>query len=135
MKVIIIGNRYENYLTLVKFVKDVTGLGLKESKELCDSTIKLNKQMVLDVIDYNTTIELFNKNLLGHGLTIRKYRKDIIQKFLRENDENYDIKSDDEYLIYLELFDFLFKNDKESLRNSMNEAVDKCKKKLDEWKI
>lgn len=134
MKIQVIG-RTENRLQFVKWVKDVTGYGLKESKELVDLMFETKKPLTLNVVNYNEAFNSFNQCLSGSGLTIKKDRVEIINKLLREGSLHEEVKSDFEYENFLELFDYLYKTDKENLRDLMNKGVDNLKEKLNDFKL
>ena len=133
MKVIIIGKTTRK-LAYVKFVKEVTGLGLKESKELVDNS-EFAEKLTLDV-DYEKTLQLFKESdLENSGLILKKHRKEIINKFLMENDPDFDISSDPEYNKCLDTFNFLFRTNKENLKESLNETIENLKNIIDALKV
>ena len=125
-------------LQLVKWVKDVTGLGLKESKELCEPFVD-NHSITSLIIEISTSYveaeKLFFSANLNNTVTLKKYRVEIIENFLRKNDPDWNNKSDKDYDKYFELFEYLFKNDKESLKKALNDSVDNLKNKLNDFKI
>lgn len=128
MKIIITGNT-EKKLQTVIFIKHITGFGLKDSKDLLDNLINNQKPIILDIIDYDKVKNLFIENELDkNGLNLKKFRKEFIEDLLRKSDPEYNIKLDPDYNKYLELFEYLFRNDKTLLKRKLNENVDELKK-------
>ena len=87
MKIIISG-KTDKKLLLVKFVKEITGLGLLESKHILgDMFNNFKDSVVLDIkdINYDDALNMFNEfGLSESGLTIHKHRKEIIEDLLNK---------------------------------------------------
>jgi len=87
MKIIIRG-KTDKKLLLVKFVKEITGLGLLESKHILgDMFNNFKDSVVLDIkdINYDDALNMFNEfGLSESGLTIHKHRKEIIEDLLNK---------------------------------------------------
>jgi len=135
MKIQIIGQDCTYKLAFVKWVMHITGLGLKESKDLVFMMLETKKPLLLDVSDYANAKKTFDEQLHGTGLILKHYRREIISKLLRENDHEHDIENDVDYDKYLHLFDLLYKHDKIKLKELLNNSVDYLKNKLDDIKI
>ncbi len=135
MKIQITGST-NSKLMFVKFVKIITEFGLKESKELVDAMPYHNNTMILETTqNFDYVKKEFDNMLSDSGLVLRRYRIEIIDKLLRTNDPDWDVKKDEEYSKYLELFNHLFKHDKHNLKNLLNQGVDNLKNHLDDYKI
>lgn len=134
MKIEVVG-KTEAKLAFVKWIKEVTGFGLKDSKDLADKMFETKKPLVLEVSNYNHALETFTASCASPTFKLRKFRVDFIQNFLRENDPELDVHSDVDYEEYLRLFDLLFKNNKSNLRTMLNTGVDDLKEHLNQLKI
>ena len=95
MKICISG-KTTRILYLVKFIKEITNSGLKESKELVDTLLN-GKSIILEVQDYNKVKKKFDECGFESDLTLKKHRKEEIIKFLIENDTDFDNTKDLEY--------------------------------------
>lgn len=131
MKIQVTGTT-QNKLEFVKWVKNITGYGLLESKELVESMLDTKKPLILNIESYRDAMDSYNQKLSNSGLTVKKHRVEIINKLLKE--ENF-LQEDVEYEDFLELFNYLYKKDKETLRILMNNGVDDLKEKLNDLKL
>jgi len=122
-KVVITG-KTSSILFLVKWVKQTSKLGLKEAKLLVDESLSIGKPLILEVDNCKKVIDSFNYECQSIGLTIKKHRSDVIRDFLKKNDESYDFTKEKDYQKILNIFNDLYKNDKEHLEDLFSLYLD-----------
>jgi hypothetical protein len=136
MKIIIRG-KTDKKILLVKFVKEITGLGLHESKNILDDIFNnIKDSVVLDIKDnnYDDALKMFNEfGLTECGLTIHKHRKEIIEDLLKLCDS--DTENTDEYQKMLDTFNLIYKINKNVLKVVLNDGLEIIKTNIENHKL